>query len=105
MCAKFKKHYPTKQIWVWTGYTKDKLERKLTDYALEKDNSYYNAIRNSIRALSYIDYIIDGRFEQDKKDLTLMYRGSSNQRIWKRTIGYEWEDITKEIDEKENYNV
>lgn len=104
LCVEFKKHYPSKQIWVWTGYTKDKLDRRLINYSLEKDNSYDMAVRNSLRALSYIDYIIDGRFEQDKKDLTLMYRGSSNQRIWKRTIGYNWEDITKEIDEKENCN-
>ena len=68
------------------------------DYALEKDNSYDIAVHNSLLALSYIDYIVDGRFEQDKKDLTLMYRGSSNQRIWKRTVGLQWEDITKEID-------
>ncbi|MHC1695033.1 MAG: anaerobic ribonucleoside-triphosphate reductase activating protein [Eubacteriales bacterium] len=31
--------------------------------------------------LKYTDYLIDGRFEKDKKDLSLLYRGSSNQRI------------------------
>ena len=28
-----------------------------------------------------LDYLIDGRYEQDKRDTTLPLRGSSNQRI------------------------
>lgn len=31
--------------------------------------------------MNYIDILIDGKFEIDKKDLTLKWRGSSNQRI------------------------
>ena len=31
--------------------------------------------------LKLCDTLVDGRFEIDKKDLTLAYRGSSNQRI------------------------
>ena len=31
--------------------------------------------------LSLVDVLIDGRFEEDKKDLKLKYRGSSNQRV------------------------
>ena len=35
------------------------------------------------------DYIVDGQFQLDKKDLRLKFRGSSNQRIWKKRNG-EW---------------
>jgi hypothetical protein len=47
-----------------------------------------------------IDYIIDGRFEQDKRDLNLKLRGSSNQRIWHKVNSktQEWKDITEQID-------
>lgn len=54
-----------KPIWLWTGYT---YEEVLED---SKKKEFLN----------YIDVIIDGRFEIDKRDLNLKYRGSSNQRI------------------------
>ena len=56
-------HGNSKSIWVWTGY--DFLEDDLIDLPIMK----------------YIDVLVDGRFEEDKKDLTLKWRGSSNQRV------------------------
>lgn len=58
------------KIFVWTGYTLQELQ--------EINSSAINMI------LSNIDYLIDGRFELDKRDLTLKLRGSSNQHIYKR---------------------
>jgi anaerobic ribonucleoside-triphosphate reductase activating protein len=63
LCAYIKEKFPEKDIWLWTGY--DFIEDGL--------------IKHSI--MRYIDVLVDGRFEEDKKDLTLKYRGSSNQRI------------------------
>ena len=34
--------------------------------------------------LKYIDMVIDGRFVEELKDLSLKWRGSGNQRIWER---------------------
>ena len=36
---------------------------------------------NANRLLDVTDLLIDGRYEADKRDLTLRFRGSSNQRI------------------------
>lgn len=54
-------------IVAYTGYTLEKLLRN----------------KKHINLLEYIDILIDGRFEIDKLDLTLPFRGSSNQRIIK----------------------
>ena len=59
-----------KDIWVWTGYRKD----ELTPEQLE--------------VVSLIDVLIDGRFEQDKKDPSLDFRGSSNQVIYRFNRSY-----------------
>ena len=56
-----------KSIWLWTGYT------------IEEILINNNLIQLSM--LSLVDVLIDGRFEEDKKDLKLKYRGSSNQRV------------------------
>lgn len=52
-------------IWMWTGY---KIEILLRD---EKKKEI----------LQYVDVLVDGQFELDKRDLNLKYKGSSNQRV------------------------
>ena len=59
-----------KNIWVYTGYTIEEL--------LNDSESGDLAVR---LALSYIDVVVDGKFHEDEKDLTIKYRGSRNQRI------------------------
>ena len=56
----------TKDIWSWTGYTWEEMMEESTD---------------KLELLSYIDILVDGRFDINKKDLSLQFRGSSNQRI------------------------
>lgn len=63
LCAYVKHNLPEKNIWVWTGY--DFLEDGLIDMPV----------------MHYIDVLIDGRFEESLKDLSLKWRGSSNQRV------------------------
>lgn len=64
---KVRKKYPDIKIYLWTGYYLDELKTK------------NDKIINEI--LSNIDYLIDGRFELDKRDITLYLRGSSNQSV------------------------
>lgn len=55
-----------KDIWSWSGYTWEELMQESAD---------------KLALLNYLDILVDGRFLEAKKDLTLQFRGSSNQRI------------------------
>lgn len=59
------KNETNKTIWIWSGYT---FEDIIKNYS--KKNM-----------LSLVDVLIDGRFEIGLRDISLKYRGSSNQRI------------------------
>lgn len=67
----FKQDFPNKNIWVWTGYTWEELMERCRK-GNEDDLNWL---------LCSIDVLVDGRFELDKRDLTLKWRGSSNQRV------------------------
>jgi anaerobic ribonucleoside-triphosphate reductase activating protein len=56
----------SKDIWSWSGYTYEQL-------LLDSDDK--------LELLNGIDVLVDGPFENEHKDLTLQFRGSSNQRI------------------------
>ena len=62
-----KKVRPNFNVWCYSGYTIEELKNR-------NDNT-------TNEALNEIDVLVDGRFVQDKKDPTLKFRGSSNQRI------------------------
>lgn len=68
---KVKKQYPKKNIWAYTGY--------LLDQDLIPGGRKYTTCTEEM--LSMIDVLVDGPFVQEKKDLTLKFRGSSNQRV------------------------
>ncbi len=68
---KVKDKYPDKDIWCYTGYIYDK--EIINDMC--KKNDFTKEF------LSYIDVLVDGRFIESKKDVSLFFRGSSNQRI------------------------
>ena len=66
-----KEKYPDKSIWAFTGYLIDRdiLPGHLGPWEITREY------------LSYLDVLVDGPFVQDKKDLSLRFRGSSNQRL------------------------
>lgn len=53
--------YPKKTIWMYTGYEWE--------------------IVRSFDILKYVDVLVDGEYEKDKRDTQLHWRGSSNQRV------------------------
>lgn len=72
MLRKIKQDYPDKTIWCYTGY---RLEEELLRPGI---HPHCEVTREM---LSYIDILIDGRFVEELKDISLQFRGSRNQRI------------------------
>jgi anaerobic ribonucleoside-triphosphate reductase activating protein len=71
LLRQIKEKYPEKSIWAFSGYLFDKdiLSGRLGPWEVTKEY------------LSYLDVLVDGPFVMAKKDLTLRFRGSSNQRL------------------------
>ena len=63
--------YPEKSIWAFSGYLFDKdiLAGRLGPWEITKEY------------LSYLDVLVDGPFVETKKNLSLRFRGSENQRL------------------------
>ena len=68
---KIKAAYPEKTVWCYTGYSYDTdlLKGKICDFSITK------------RMLDCIDILVDGKFIEEEKDLSLRFKGSRNQRI------------------------
>lgn len=62
---------PEKTVWCYTGFDfeKDFLEGRFSENQITR------------QLLSHIDVVVDGKFVEELKDLSLIFRGSSNQRI------------------------
>ena len=58
-----KSKFPEKNIWLYTGYCMEDINPEI---------------------LPYIDYIVDGEYKEEMRDTSLAFRGSQNQRIWKK---------------------
>lgn len=63
----FHKMYPNRKIFLWTGYTMEEL--------LKFD-------KNDFETLKLVDLLITDRFDINKRNINIKFRGSSNQRVW-----------------------
>lgn len=61
ICESIRKVNPLKTIWIYTGYLYEDLK--------------------DLEIMNYIDVLVDGPFIKELKDISLQFRGSSNQRI------------------------
>lgn len=86
---KIKEIRPDIKIWLWTGTTFENLyniavlrsDGNLNDKIFNSLNWLYGDLNELEYILNNIDYLIDGRFIQEQKDLTLKWCGSKNQRV------------------------
>ena len=72
LLRRVKERYPTKTVWCFTGFRLG--EELLCDGSYPRTDC-------TDEMLSYIDILVDGRFVQELKDISLQFRGSRNQRI------------------------
>ena len=62
LAKKCKEKFPEKKIWLWSRYN-------------------FETHISHLEITQYVDYIIDGKYIEELKDISLLYRGSSNQRV------------------------
>ena len=63
--------YPKKNIWCFSGFTYEEL----------KTNGSHPRCEVTDEMLDQLDVLVDGRFVEELKDISLRFRGSSNQRL------------------------
>ena len=71
LLEEIRRTFPDKSIWCYSGY--------LLDKDMQPGGAVYT--EDTKEMLRQIDVLVDGEFVEAKKDLTLIFRGSSNQRI------------------------
>ena len=70
--------YPTKKIWLYTGYTWEQIMHPvITDINSEQ----LKMLQMRKELVSKCDVLIDGRYVDELRDVSLHWRGSSNQRV------------------------
>lgn len=74
-----KSKFPNKKIWLYTGFIFD----EINIYTINSPEDSFTGSRYEI--VNTVDVIVDGQYEESLRDLTLDFRGSSNQRIIRRT--------------------
>ncbi len=58
----FKQKYPNKNLWAWSGF-------KFDEYLKDKE------------VANYLDVLVDGQYVDEKRNPTLKWKGSENQRV------------------------
>lgn len=73
-----KKQFPNKTIWLYTGYTWEELSPNTLIRGIDEESTIHNVRANIIKSC---DVVVDGPYIDDLRDITLKWRGSSNQRV------------------------
>lgn len=70
LLRKLRERLPKKDIWCYSGYTYEELLSREGEEKKELEELF-----------SYLTVLVDGRFIESEKDITLLFRGSKNQRL------------------------
>lgn len=70
--------YPTKNIWLYTGYT---WEQIMYPVITDINSEQLKMLQMRKELVNKCDVLIDGRYVDELRDISLHWRGSSNQRV------------------------
>ena len=71
--------YPEKTIWLYTGYTLEQIMYPVVTDAFNPERDKLLKMRREI--VKQCDVLVDGRYEEDKRDVAYHWAGSTNQRV------------------------
>ena len=71
LVKRIKKELPTKTIWCYSGFTYEEL---LVE-------GHHPHTENTLPLLRMFDVLVDGRYDKNKRNIRLKFRGSENQRL------------------------
>lgn len=74
LIKKIRERLPDKTIWIYTGYSWDEIFS-------DKHEQEHGANSDRASAVSLCDILVDGRYIDGQRDMTLKWRGSRNQRV------------------------
>ena len=66
LAKEIKEKFPDKDIWLYSGYYLDKIQRQFKEI------------------LDYVDVVVDGPYDENFRDIELHWRGSSNQKVYRK---------------------
>ena len=78
LIKEIKEKFPTKDIWLYTGYELNIFNFTSKIRGISKHDNHHNIIQE---ILSLCDVVVDGRYVDELRNLILKFRGSSNQRL------------------------
>lgn len=87
LLVEIKDKFPNKDIWLYTGYTLDIFNFTTLYKGISPECIRHNTIHT---VLNMCDVVVDGPYIEDQRDITLKFRGSRNQQIWKKSEDRLW---------------
>ena len=81
LILEIKNKFPDKSIWLYTGYTWKNLIDEFTIYQYTPFASGADEWLTRYEIIENVDVVVDGRYIDEQKDLTLKWCGSYNQRV------------------------
>ena len=75
LIKEIKEKFPTKDIWLYTGYTWEQIFTTVCLDMFNVNNMYRKAV------VEMCDVVVDGPYIEEQRDIILKFRGSKNQRL------------------------